>query len=103
MIQKPIDLSVTMYTTPATEDEEKEEAHRQIWSEVFRIALEENVNYDVHEREIQEYWLFNKDKRKIFQPSDISRLQGRHEIDTLITLREITTAVKAFKNNTPGE
>lgn len=38
------------------EDAEKEEAHRGIWKEIFKIIMEENTNYDMEkEREVNAF------------------------------------------------
>lgn len=83
---------------------EKEEAFREIWSKVFTITPEENALYDQNkEREIDQYWATNEDLRNPYPSSDLSRITGREEINSLITTREIKHAITSFKNNTPGE
>lgn len=67
------------------EYEEKEQAHKEIWSEIFQIIPEENMNYDMEkEREVATYWALNNDKRTSYEYSDIRRLQVLSDIDTLI-------------------
>lgn len=76
------------------EDEETEEAHRKIWEEVFNIRQEEIAQYDeTTEREVEEYLLSNEEKRTIYDLSDLRRLQGRYDVDSLITTEIITTIV----------
>ncbi len=55
------------------------------------------------QREVEEFWHRNGEKRTICNLSDLRRLARRQEIDTLITTKEIQDTIKAFKNNTPGE
>lgn len=90
--------------TKLVEEKDKERAFREIWSKVFTISPEENMQYNLNkEREIEGYWLNNEEQRTPFPSSDINRITGREEIDTLISTAEIKYAIKSFKNNTPGE
>lgn len=90
--------------TKLIEDNEKEEAFREIWSNVFTITAEENAGYDEQtEREVEQFWNVNEEKRTIYENSDLTRLAGREEIDSLISTADIEGIIKSFKNNTPGE
>lgn len=86
-----------------TSDERKEEVHRRIWSDVFRISPEENQNYDLEtEKTVNEFINNNNDQITIFQNTDIKRLQ-KHPLTQPINLNEIKATIKSFKTNTPGE
>lgn len=79
-------------------DEEKEEAHRAIWKEVFKITQEKNQNYDRNtERGVEEYLRRNQDLHTPYDTSDLTTLQGRNGIDTLISIRETELTIKGFK------
>ncbi len=45
----------------------------------------------------------NEQVRTPHQFSDIGRLQATEHTDAIITIDEITRAIRTFKNNTPGE
>ncbi len=86
-----------------TKDEDKEEIHRAILENVFRITREENAHYDQQtEEDVTTYLDNNEEIRTTYIQSDLNRLQGRNMIDTLITEQEIKSTINAFKNNTPG-
>lgn len=90
--------------TKITNDKDKEETHRGIWKEVFKITPEENAEYDIDkEEEVERYLNANEEKITTYQRSDLNRLQGAYNIDTLITQDEIKTIMNTFKNNTLGE
>lgn len=62
------------------------------------------MNYDMNtQRQVETFWTNNEDKRRLYETSDLRRLEGRDGLDTLITTRELQTTVKSFRNNTPGE
>lgn len=42
---------LTINNIVLTSDKKKEEAHRNIWRDVFRITPEENIHYDLEELE----------------------------------------------------
>lgn len=87
-----------------TEDKEKEEAFKEIWRDVFTITPQENASYDMQtERDIEQYWNINNDKRTPYNTSDLTRLTGGEDINTRITSAEMKYTIKTFKNNTPGE
>ena len=87
-----------------TRDRDKEESFRLIWQDVFKISPQENVAYDGEkEAEVERYLVEHPDKITTFPRSDLSRLQGTNQIDSLITQTEIDNVIKRFKNNTPGE
>lgn len=86
------------------EDEEKEEAFREIRQEVFKIRHEENREFDGGtEEEVEEFLMENENKLRPYELSNTNRLQGDQEIDTLITTEEIKGTIKKFRKNTPGE
>ena len=87
-----------------TNDEDKEEAHRTIWKEVFKISPQENIEFDrENEEEVERYLNENQIKTTTFHRSDLNRLQGANQIDTLITQTEMKAIINKFKTNTPGE
>lgn len=87
-----------------TEDEEKEDAHRTIWSEVFKISQEDNLfcsrDKDI---EVDNFLLRNQNLHTPDNNTDLNRLRGENDIDRLISMREIETTINTFKNNTPGQ
>lgn len=90
--------------TKLINDQEKEEAYRNIWKQVFRISPQENAEFDLEkETEVNRYIDMNQIKITTFPRSDLNRLRGANLIDTLITQEEIKAIIKSFKNNTPGE
>ena len=90
--------------TKITEEHEIEDIFRNIWSKVFTITPEENRHFDRHtEQTIETYWSQNEQKRTIHNLSDLARLSGDEEINTLISTNEINNIIKSFKSNSPGE
>lgn len=85
--------------TKLINDKDKEAVHRNIWQEVFKITLQENAKYD-REKEIEvgRYLEGNQDKVATFPRSDLNRLKGNNQVDTLITQTEIKGVIKSFKN-----
>ena len=87
-----------------TNDKDKENAHRSLWQEVFKISPQENLEFDRDkEAEVEGYLTHNETNTVAFERSDLNRLQGANYIDTLITKEEMKAVIKSFKNNTPGE
>lgn len=86
------------------ENNEKEEAFRSIWENIFKITPEENAQYD-HDngRAVRDYLNNNQEILATYNSSDLSRLQGNQNIDELISLPEIQATIKSFTNDTPGE
>ena len=90
--------------TTLTSDEDKEAAHRTIWREVFMISPQENAQFDRNkEEEVERYLRANNDYTTTYERSDLNRLRGNNQIDSLITQVEIKNIIKSFKTNTPGE
>ena len=87
-----------------TEDDEIENVFRDIWSKVFTILPEDNLLFDrQNERDIEYYWTQNEHRRTTHNYSDLTRLNGNNEVDTLISTNEINRIIRGFKNNSPGE
>lgn len=85
-------------------DKDKEAAHRAILQDVFKISPQENAEYDREkEEEVRRYLDAHQNKITPFERSNLNRLQGANQIDTLITQIEIKSVINSFKNNTPGE
>ena len=86
-----------------TADSEKELAFREIWEKVFQILPEENILYDNENQNFVEEQLRNNvDLIQPYNLSDLSRLQGRYDMDTLVTMSELENSIKKLKNDTPG-
>lgn len=86
------------------ENNEKEEAFREILQNVFKITQEENARYYIDtEREVVNFLSNNEFYLNTYDHSNLHRLQGEQQIDTLITYQKIEMTIKSFKNNTPGE
>lgn len=97
-------LQLKVDNRKVTEDREIEHIFRNIWSEVFMIRPEDNIHYDRQtEQNIANFWNQNENMRTIYNVSDITRLSGEDEINTLISSNEIKSIIKTFKNNSPGE
>lgn len=61
---------------------------------IFRITQEGNRQCDMAtQREVEAFLAENKDKHTIYNYSDLSRLSGNHNIDILITMREIDKSI----------
>lgn len=87
-----------------TNDQDKEEAYKNIWKEVFKISPPKNMDFDRESaREVESYIDTNQIKVTTFQRSDLNRLLGANITDSLITNEEMTEVIKKFNNNTPGE
>lgn len=85
-------------------DKDKEEVHRTIQKEIFKIFPQENIEYDRdQEVKVESYLEGNQIRVTTYRCSDLNRLQGENYIDTLISVQEIKQVIKNFKNNTPGE
>lgn len=70
----------------------------------MKITQEDTIFYDGNkEREVEECISNNINKCQPYNTSDITRLAGNTEIDTLISDIEIRYTINTFKNNTPGE
>lgn len=77
------DQYLQINNTKITNEKGKEEAHRGIWKEVFKITPQENAEYDMDkEEEVDKYLDANEEKITIYQRSDLNRLQGTNNIDT---------------------
>lgn len=84
--------------TKLTEDKDKEGAFRGIWSKVFTVTLEENAQYNIiKEREIEQYWENNEEQQTPFPRSNLRRVTGTEEINSLISTRGIKHALKCLK------
>lgn len=87
-----------------TSDEKKEEAHREIWKNVFRISPDENRQFDLEtERMVKDYLNDDIDKITIFQNTDVNRLHEGHLLTQPISLIEVKNTIKSFKTNTRQE
>ena len=87
-----------------TEDSDIENAFSNIWSKVFMISPADNIHYDRQtERDIETYWTTHEHLRTTHNISDLTRLTGNNEIDTLITINEIKNTIKSIKSISPGE
>lgn len=102
--QAPTNQYIIKDNNKLTESKEKEKAFRNIWQDIFRISREENALFDrENERMVENYLKNNKEILNTYDKSDLTRLQGTHHTDTLISQTEIQTTIKNLKNYTPGE
>lgn len=81
------------------EDDKKEKAFRNIWSQVFKINEEENENFnEEHENTVNE-WM--QDKINEITPNETVNL-NRIPDEERITERELLHSLRKFKEKSPG-
>lgn len=69
-----------------TTDQGKDETHRTIWKEIFKITQEENQNYcRIKEEEIEDFLLRNPERHLPDSFSNLNILKGNTELDCLIS------------------
>lgn len=96
--QTPVKQYTIKNNIKLIENNEKEEAFRKIWENIFKIMPEENTQYDDDNKKTVRDFLNNH--QEIFTTcdlSDLSRLQGNQNTDELIFISEIQTTIKSFK------
>lgn len=92
------------HNTKLVEDNNKEQAFRKIWQNVFKITQEEDAQYNLkNEREEVNFLNNNAFYLKTYNHSSLDRLHGVNQIDTLISFQEIEKAIRSFKKNTSGK
>ena len=88
--------------TTLTSYEDKEAAHRTIWREVFMISPQENALFDRNkEEEVEKYLRANDAYTTTYERSDLNRLRGINQIDSLVTQVEIKKHYKKLQNQHP--
>lgn len=87
-----------------TDDRGKEEAFKEIWSNIFRISPEEYQEYDaIKEGEVKDHIMINYDKCQPYINSDVNKLTQNNETEAVVSEGEIRQTINTFKNNSPGE
>ena len=70
----------------------------------IQITPEENALFDKDNGRLVERYLQNNiESTAPYVTSDLTRLNGNQETNTLISINEIISAIKSLKNDTPGE
>lgn len=87
----------------AQSDREKEQLHRQIWSEVFSGENEpEDDEADDHDTEVRSFLQRSSEKISPFPEVDLSRLDTGHPTTDRIEIDDIKDVIKRMKKSCPG-
>ncbi len=85
-------------------EKHKERIFRNNWENILTINPEENAQFDQdHETEINRYITDNLNTITPYNNSDLNRLSNEHYITSEITVEEVISTIKSFKNTTPGK
>ena len=85
-------------------DKKKEEKFREIWSGIFNISDEENIQFDMqNERIVNNYIERNEFMITPFRRPDLDRLDPNNYLTKPVTTNNIKSIIRNFKNNkAPG-